>query len=64
MSRRTRRKWSRIQAKLDRNHTDHGFEIDPDQVSEGFLDEIAALNRRIDEKNREKTEKKAGKSSV
>ena len=64
MSRRTRRKWSRIQSKLDRNSTDHGYMIDPDHVSEAFLDEIEALNRRIDEKNRGKTEKKAGKSSV
>jgi len=38
--------------------------IDPDHVSEAFLDEIAALNRRIDEKNRGNTEKKQRKSSV
>ena len=38
--------------------------IDPDQVSEAFLDEIAALNRLIDQKKREETEKKQRKSSV
>lgn len=49
---------------MDRNHTDYGFEIDPDQVSEAFLEDIASLNRLIDQKKRAETEKKQRKSSV